>query len=64
MIDIRIPIGVLFLLLGAILALVGLTSGPGIYRSHSLGLDINLVWGGAMAAFGAVMLALTRLKRR
>jgi hypothetical protein len=64
MFDIRIPIGVLFLLLGVLLAVFGLTSGPEIYRAHSLGLNVNLIWGGAMAVFGALMLALTRIKGR
>ncbi len=64
MFDIRMPIGILFLLLGALLAVFGLTSGSEIYRAHSLGLNLNLVWGAAMTVFGAVMLALTRLKGR
>jgi hypothetical protein len=64
MIDIRIPIGLLFLLLGGLLVMVGLTSGPEIYRAHSLGVNLNLIWGGAMGVFGAMMLALTRIGRR
>jgi hypothetical protein len=64
MFDIRIPIGLLFIILGALLAVFGLTSGPDIYRAHSLGLNLNLIWGAAMGMFGAVMLALTRIKGR
>jgi hypothetical protein len=64
MFDIRMPIGIMFLALGALLALFGLVSGPEIYRTHSLGLNLNLVWGAAMALFGAAMLALTRVKGR
>lgn len=64
MFDIRVPVGVMFLVLGALLAAFGLTSGPEIYRAHSLGVNLNLGWGVVMALFGAVMLALTRLKVR
>lgn len=55
--DIRIPIGSLFVLIGALLTGYGLLSDPGIYR-RSLGIDINLWWGGALLVFGFGMLAL------
>ncbi|HEY1889160.1 MAG TPA: hypothetical protein VGG63_02045 [Steroidobacteraceae bacterium] len=55
--DIRIPIGSLFVVLGALLAAYGLVSDPEIYR-RSLGLDINLWWGVALLMFGLAMLAL------
>lgn len=55
--DIRIPIGSLFVILGALLAGYGLLSNPAIYQ-RSLGVDINLWWGGALLAFGITMLAL------
>jgi hypothetical protein len=58
--DIRYPIGYLFLLVGAILAVYGLVSGPEIYAAHSLGMNVNLWWGIVMVAFGAVMVALAR----
>ena len=55
--DIRIPIGSLFALLGALLAGYGLLSNPAIYQ-RSLGIDINLWWGVALLVFGLAMLAL------
>ena len=55
--DIRIPIGSLFVLLGALLAGYGLLGNPAIYQ-RSLGIDINLWWGGALLLFGFAMLAL------
>jgi multisubunit Na+/H+ antiporter MnhG subunit len=55
--DIRIPIGSLFVILGALLAGYGLVSDPAIYR-RSLGIDINLWWGAALLIFGFAMLAL------
>jgi hypothetical protein len=58
--DIRYPIGLLFLVIGAILTVFGAVSGPEIYAAHSLGLNINLWWGLLQIAFGAVMVALAK----
>jgi hypothetical protein len=58
--DVRLPLGLLFLLLGLVLIVYGFTSGPAIYVQHSLGLNVNLFWGAVFALFGAVILALTR----
>ncbi|HWG30046.1 MAG TPA: hypothetical protein VN676_05810 [Steroidobacteraceae bacterium] len=55
--DIRIPIGSLFVLIGALLAGYGLLSNPAVYQ-RSLGVDINLWWGGVLLIFGCGMLAL------
>jgi hypothetical protein len=55
--DIRIPIGLMFGIIGLILAVFGLVSEPEIYR-RSLGVNVNLIWGGVLLAFAAVMLAL------
>jgi hypothetical protein len=59
--DIRYPIGLLFLVVGAILAVFGLVSGPEIYAAHSLGMNINLWWGVIQIAFGAFMLTLAKM---
>ncbi|MGA7740341.1 MAG: hypothetical protein WBP56_18885 [Polyangia bacterium] len=56
--DVRIPIGLLFVVFGAILTVFGLFSDPAIYQSHSLGLNVNFAWGLVQIAFGAVMLGL------
>lgn len=61
--DIRAPIGVLFLTIGVMLAVYGLTSDSEL-SARSLGVNINLVWGGVMSAFGAAMLALSVWRRR
>lgn len=58
--DIRLPMGLLFLLLGVILVVYGFMSDPAIYAAHSLGQNVNLTWGGLFAAFGALMLWLAR----
>lgn len=61
--DIRTPAGALFVVLGGLLALYGLMSDPAIY-ARSPGVNINLVWGLAMAAFGAALLMWRRLAPR
>jgi len=55
--DIRLPIGMMFSLLGAILAIYGLATGSDseLYKS-SLDMNINLWWGLVLFLFGAVML--------
>jgi hypothetical protein len=63
--DIRMPIGMLFTLFGILLIGYGTaTRGNAMYAEHSLGLNMNLWWGAALLAFGVVMLALTRLRRK
>jgi len=58
-IDIRLPIGLLFTVIGLLIALFGMFSDPAIY-ARSLGININLWWGGAMVLFGGLMLFLSR----
>jgi len=52
--DIRLPIGLLFSLLGALLAGFGLIANKGNLE-RSLGLNVNLWWGIVMLIFGVVM---------
>lgn len=61
--DVRIPMGLLFLLLGLILVAYGFVSSPAIYVEHSLGENVNLTWGAIFALFGAAMLLLSRRRR-
>ena len=62
--DVRLPIGLLFLAIGLLVAAVGLTGDPKVFEAHSAGLNIDLVWGGVMAVFGALMLVLAAVHRR
>ena len=64
MVDIRLPIGVLFTIFGAILALYGAFSDPSLYAAHSLGININLLWGIALFCFGLAMLLFATLSAR
>jgi hypothetical protein len=59
--DIRLPLGLLFATLGALLAAFGVaTLSSPIYRAHSLGVNVNLWSGLGMLAFGLVMLWLAK----
>jgi ABC-type dipeptide/oligopeptide/nickel transport system permease component len=58
-IDIRLPVGILFVLLGLILGAYGAFGDPTRYQ-QSLGVNINLYWGMALFAFGLMMLLLAR----
>ncbi len=51
--DIRWPIGLMFTLIGSLLALFGLVKGD---QSVSLGININLIWGAVLLVFGIFML--------
>lgn len=58
--DIRTPIGLLFGILGALLLGYGLwTMGSDVYR-RSLGINVNVVWGAVLLAFGLGMLLVVR----
>jgi len=52
--DIRWPIGLMFTLIGALLAI----NGAVVKSDHaiSLGININLVWGLILLGFGVLML--------
>jgi hypothetical protein len=61
--DIRIPLGLMFLITGGLMALYGLfTRGSAIYEK-SLNMNINLIWGGLMLVFGLVMYMMGRRPR-
>ncbi len=60
--DIRIPLGFVFVILGAILAGYGLFTRHSDIYAMSGGMNINLIWGAVMLLFGAVMLLLSRRK--
>ena len=54
--DIRIPLGLVFLIIGVMMGIYGIfTNGDAAMYEKSLGININLVWGGLMFAFGLIM---------
>ena len=60
--DVRLPIGLMFTIIGVALAGYGLVSDPAIYE-RSLGINVNLWWGFVLLAFGLVMLRLATRRR-
>lgn len=53
--DIRIPIGLLFSLIGVLLVGFGAMGNNEIY-ARSLGYNVNLLWGSVLLVFGLSML--------
>jgi hypothetical protein len=62
--DIRIPLGLIFLIIGGIMAAFGLvTHGDAALYERSLGVDLNLTWGLIMFVFGAIMFYVGRRQK-
>ncbi len=62
--DVRLPMGLLFLALGVILVVYGLAADAAIYAKHSLGQNVNLTWGVIFVLFGGAMLWLAARARK
>jgi len=63
--DLRIPLGLMFTLTGLILTLFGLkTNGDEALYARCLGINANLWWGIVLLAFGLTMLLLGRLGQK
>jgi hypothetical protein len=59
--DVRIPLGMLFTLMGTILAAYGMaTRNNADFYAKSFDIDLNLWWGLVLLAFGITMLMLGR----
>jgi hypothetical protein len=61
--DLRLPIGLMFSIIGALLVVFGLASDPAIYQ-RSLGVNVNLWWGLVLLVFGGAMLGLVHRSRK
>jgi multidrug transporter EmrE-like cation transporter len=61
--DLRLPIGLMFTIFGALLTVYGLVSDSAIYQ-RSLGINVNQWWGLVLLAFGIVMLVLALRARK
>ncbi|HKJ93062.1 MAG TPA: hypothetical protein VJ957_07830 [Longimicrobiales bacterium] len=59
--DIRLPLGLLFAVLGAVLVIWGAVSNPAIYQ-RSLGYNVNVIWGAVLLAFGLLFISVSRRK--
>jgi hypothetical protein len=61
--DIKVPIGLMFTILGLLLTIFGLaTAGNAEMYQRSLDININLWTGAAMLVIGIVMLATSKLR--
>jgi hypothetical protein len=59
--DVRIPLGGLFSIVGALLVVFGFsTRGDAELYQRSLGVNVNLWWGLVMLVFGVVLLLVAR----
>jgi hypothetical protein len=63
--DLRIPMGLMFTMVGAILTAFGLATRENTeLYARSLGIDANLYWGVVLLVFGITMLTLGRRGQR
>jgi hypothetical protein len=61
--DVRLPLGLLFLVIGALLAFYGLsTMGSDLY-AKSMGFNLNLIWGSIMMVLGLLAAWVGRKRR-
>ncbi|HUS86557.1 MAG TPA: hypothetical protein VMW76_04885 [Bacteroidales bacterium] len=65
MIDIRIPIGLMFSIFGVLITIFGLvtSSNTDLYQK-SLGINVNIIMGLLMLVFGLVMLYFAIKKKK
>jgi hypothetical protein len=64
MLDIRIPIGLMFSIFGVLILFYGLlTKGNGMYQK-SLGINVNIFMGILMLVFGLIMLWFVYRKKK
>ena len=60
-VDIRFAIGLMFAIVGVVLAGFGLLGDESIY-DKSLGININLIWGAVLVAFSLLLFWLSSRK--
>jgi len=65
MVDIRIPIGLMFSIIGVLISVFGLVTMSNTEMYHkSLGINVNLIMGVLMLIFGLIMLYFARRKKK
>jgi len=60
--DLKLPIGWLLTAYGFLLGIYGLATNKEIYQK-SLGINVNVFWGGLMLAIGAIFLLAALFKK-
>jgi uncharacterized membrane protein len=65
MVDIRIPIGLMFTIIGILISIFGImTKADTAMYQKSLGINVNIIMGVFMLVFGLVMLYFARRKKK
>ncbi len=65
MVDIRIPIGLMFSVLGVLITIFGIvTKSDSSMYQRSLGINVNIMMGVVMLIFGLIMLYLSQKKKK
>jgi hypothetical protein len=65
MVDIRIPIGLMFTIIGVLISIFGFITISNTEMYHkSLGINVNIVMGLLMLVFGVIMLYFARRKKK
>lgn len=65
MVDIRIPIGLMFTIIGVIISIMGLvTISDTVMYQKSMGINVNLFMGALMLLFGFIMLFFAFRKKK
>jgi len=65
MVDIRIPIGLMFTIVGVIISVVGFFTMSNTEMYHkSLGINVNIIMGIFMLIFGLIMLFFAFRKKK
>ena len=62
--DIRIPLGLIFLVTGGLISIYGfITRGNDLIYAKSMGINMNLYWGLIMFIFGLIMFLVGRRQK-
>ena len=56
--DVRVPVGLMFAIMGLLLVGYGVLGDQTIY-AKSLGININTIWGSVLLVFAAVVLVMS-----
>jgi hypothetical protein len=65
MVDIRIPIGLMFTIIGILISVFGLATMSDSEMYHkSLDINVNIIMGVLMSLFGLIMLYFERKKKK
>jgi len=65
MVDIRIPIGLMFTIIGLLISIFGVVTMSNTEMYHkSMGINVNIIMGLLMLVFGLIMLYFARRKKK